>query len=241
MKKSSDNTDYVKIALIVIIIVIVIAILAGLVYYFIRTLKQPKPPQPQPRQPQTRQPQTRQPRQQAKKPFVFLPPLYRKRPEKIIQPKINVKVSTNKKQNNSNRETNLGLGFLLGASHEKNKEQQIQIEDLKCKQLHGSKSLYNPYTQLCETGVDNAASGNLIPSFNVNSVQTQPATNISGNGVSSTEPVNSVQTQPATNISGNGVSSTEPVNLQIQPSNNLSNMNTVVNNLTNISGDFPVI
>ena len=214
--KSSAKPDYGKIALIVIIVVIVIAVIAGLVYYFTKE-DEASPARAGARDRPSARPSARAP---SKKPYVFMPPLFRRRPQpKIIQPKVDVKVSTNKKKINSNRAINLGLGYMLGASNEKMKEQQTEIEDLKCKQLHGSKSRYNPYTQLCETDVDNAVSGNLIPSLNGNNVQTQPATN----------------------ISGNGVSSTEPVNLQTQPSNNLSNMNTVVNNLTNVSGDVPVI
>lgn len=212
MKKSSAKPDYGKIALIVIIVVIVIAIVAGLVYYFTRD-EEPTPlpvPAPAPAPFNAKPP--------AKKPLVFLPPLFRERPEpKIVQPKVDVKVSTNKKKNNSNRATNLGLGYMLGASHEKMKEQQTQIEDLKCKQLHGSSARYNPYTKSCETGVDNKVSGNGVPTNGQNSSQTEPASNISGNNVSQTEPVIS------------------------KSSNNLSNMNTVVNNLSNVAADIPVI
>ena len=190
MKKSSVKPDYGKIALIVIIIVIVIAIVAGLVYYFTRDeesdpLPVPAPaPAPAPSPFNAKPPAKKPP---AKKPYVFLPPLFRRRPEpKIIQPKVDVKVSTNKKKSNSNRATNLGLGYMLGASHEKNKEQQIKIEDLKCKQMHGSSSRYNPYTKSCETGVDNAVSGNGVPTDAANSLPTEPASNISGNIVPNT-------------------------------------------------------
>jgi hypothetical protein len=212
MKKSSVKPDYGKIALIVIIVVIVIAIIAGLVYYFTRDEEPAPAPAPAPA------PYPFNAKPPAKKPYVFMPPLFRRRPEpKIIQPKVNVKVSTNKKKNNSNRATNLGLGYMLGASHEKNKEQQIQIEDLKCKQMHGSSSRYNPYTKSCETGVDNAVSGNGVPTDAANSLPTEPASNISGNIVPNTS------------------------NTPTKASNNLSNINTVVNNLGNVVGDVPVI
>jgi len=219
MKKSSVKPDYGKIALIVIIVVIVIAIIAGLVYYFTRDEESDPLPVPAPAPyPVNAKPPAKKP--PAKKPYVFMPPLFRRRPQpKIIQPKVNVKVSTNKKKNNSNRATNLGLGFMLGASHEKMKEQQTEIEDLKCKQLHGSKSRYNPYTKLCETGVDNAVSGNGVPTDVDNSLPTEPASNISGNFVPNT--------------------SNTPTKASVP---NLRNINTRVNNLSNVVGTkYPVI
>ena len=98
MKKSSVKPDYGKIALIVIIVVIVIAIIAGLVYYFTRDEEPAPAPAPAPA------PYPFNAKPPAKKPYVFMPPLFRRRPEpKIIQPKVNVNVSTNKKKTTTKR------------------------------------------------------------------------------------------------------------------------------------------